>query len=131
MKGNYPKWLIIVIVLGAIFLMWTNNFDISKIGFMDKIPPIISDVTVIDITGDSAVVTWSTNEKADSKVYYKRADFDGPYQSESNSYQEVKHSMGLKNLDAGTEYSFYVQSEDEQHNLSAQSRILTFRTNST
>jgi hypothetical protein len=126
--NNYFKWALIAICVIIIAFLWTNDFNLSRIGFLDNTGPVISHITVFDITGNSAAVSWDTDEKASSIVYYCKAGEEGIYEKESNSHREVKHSVRLNNLDNQSEYTFYVQSEDKQGNLSGASDIQSFQT---
>jgi hypothetical protein len=127
--NNYFKWALIIICVIIFAFLWTNDFNLSRIGFLDDTAPVISNITVFDVTDDSAAISWDTDEKATSIVYYRKAGEESDYKQESNSYQEVKHSIRLNNLDNHAEYSFYVQSEDKQGNLSEASDVQSFQTN--
>jgi len=88
--------------------------------------PIISDVTVTNITVDSATIKWNTDEVADSLVKYGKV---------SVSYTENKgdplfvtnHTILLTGLQSGTTYYFVVNSADQSEN-SAQSTEFSFTT---
>jgi hypothetical protein len=127
--NSYFKWALIVIAVIIFAFLWTNDFNLARVGFLDNTAPVISDIAVFDVTDDSAAISWDTDEKANSIVYYRKAGEENVYQKETNSYREVKHSVRLNNLDNQSEYSFYVQSEDKQGNLSEASDIQSFQTN--
>ncbi len=94
-------------------------------GDEDTTPPTISNVDVTNITSDSAVITWTTDEPATSKVYYGTTTsygntaYDGSY--------VTSHSITLTGLSAGTTYHFMVESTDQAGNT-AQSSDYTFTT---
>lgn len=70
--------------------------------------PRILYVSVTDITGTTATITWTTNTSLPSKVYYYY-DTKPPSYVEDNS-TVTNHYMVLDNLNPATVYYFYVQS---------------------
>ena len=91
----------------------------------DATPPVITAVAAGEITADSATITWTTNEEADSKVDYGS---DNAYGSEVTAATLVTtHSVSLTGLAADTEYHFKVTSVDGSTN-SASSGDFTFVT---
>ena len=92
---------------------------------IDTTPPQISNVTVSNITINSAVITWTTNEQADSKVEYGTTL---SYGSEKTDPSFVfNHSITLTGLSQDTVYNFRVSSKDSSGNV-ATSQNYTFRT---
>ena len=92
----------------------------------DTTPPIISNITVTNITDDSATIKWDTDEFADSLVKYGTSS--GAYTKQE--YDELfvkKHAVSLYNLSPGTKYYFVVKSVDLSGN-SAESSEYTFTT---
>jgi len=92
----------------------------------DIMPPVISNgpqVVVIDET--TAVVIWSTDELADSRVEY------GPTEARlyqvSRSSRSLEHQIILTNLDSGTMYYVQVSSRDAVGNGPSQGET-TFQT---
>lgn len=77
----------------------------------DTTPPIISNVQAISITDTTAVVTWDTDEAADSRV-----DFGPTIAYENGSVTSgamvTSHSLSLTGLTAATTYHFRVRSKD-------------------
>jgi serine protease len=92
----------------------------------DTTPPVISNIQMVDITHNSARVTWTTDEPADSTVYYGTTTSYGS--SESNSAYVTSHSVTLSNLIPDTLYHFKVSSTDPSSN-NAESGDNTFTTN--
>jgi len=92
----------------------------------DITPPIITNVTITDTTGNSATIKWNTDKVADSLVKYGKV---------SVSYTENKgdplfvtnHTILLTGLQSGTTYCFVVNSVDQSEN-SAQSTEFSFAT---
>lgn len=85
----------------------------------DTTPPVISNIQKTSITHTGAVITWSTNEAATSRVSY------GTTTVASGSYT-TNHSVTLSGLQASTGYSFTVGSSDAAGNsASSSSQSLT------
>lgn len=77
----------------------------------DTTPPTISNITVSSITATSAIVTWDTDEAADSRV-----DFGPTIAYENGSVTSAtlvtSHAVTLTGLTGSTEYHFRVRSKD-------------------
>lgn len=85
----------------------------------DTTAPEISAVTVTPAT-DSAVVTWTTDELADSLVEYADAslsDASTTVMSASDSVDVTSHSLTITGLSATTTYYFIVKSMDTSDNI--------------
>jgi len=92
----------------------------------DTTPPIITNITVTNITDDSATIKWDTDEFADSLVKYGISS--GAYTKQEYDELFVKnHSVSLYNLSPGTKYYFVVKSVDLSGN-SAESSEYSFTT---
>lgn len=81
----------------------------------DTIPPVISGVTSSSITHNSAIISWTTNEPADSRVEY------GPTTSYGSSTPldpafVTSHSQTVSGLSPGTLYHYRVHSKDAAGN---------------
>jgi alkaline phosphatase len=76
----------------------------------DVTPPILSDLTIVEVTDRSATLTWTSDEPADSWVYYGTTE-DLDYQTGSSAFV-TEHSVQLTNLDPGTLYRYQVSSMD-------------------
>ena len=74
------------------------------------------------------MITWTTDEKANSIVTYGLTSLYG--RSVTNSSSVTNHSVTLSNLAAGTPYHFQVQSVDSTNRLNS-SGDFTFTTIST
>ena len=92
----------------------------------DLIPPIIGDVAVINVTHNSAVITWLTDEFADSVVNYGVSSTVYKATHTDNLYVK-EHGIALAGLSSGTTYCFVVKSTDRSGN-SAMSMAYTFTT---
>jgi hypothetical protein len=83
----------------------------------DVIPPVISNVVVMDVSDAGAIVTWSTDEPADSRVEYGLAADTFDWSVEDSSLT-LSHNLELLDLTADTEYHFQVLSGDAHGNVS-------------
>jgi hypothetical protein len=81
----------------------------------DTIPPVIADISVINMANNSANVTWTTNEFADSMLKYG---------VNSTAYTETcidvlfvkEHEITLTGLSPDTTYYFVVNNTDQSGN---------------
>ncbi len=91
----------------------------------DITPPVISDLTVSNITSNAASISWVTDEDSDSVVDY--GVFSGSYSfSETGSTVAsgsdiFEHAVGLTGLGASTSYYFMVSSTDLSNNTGTSS----------
>jgi hypothetical protein len=95
---------------GNVNQTWMN--DTAKTLLVHDItPPNITNVTAIDITTNSATITWDTDELSDSVVKYGTES--GAYTlQEHNASNVMSHSIKLTELVADTIYYFVVNSTD-------------------
>ncbi len=89
-------------------------------------PLFLVDPYIEGITPESAVVRWSTDEPADSRVRFSRlAAAKATLIAQESAVEVVRdeltedHIVHLDGLEAGTEYSYEAQSADPAGNLSA------------
>ncbi|NQV90426.1 fibronectin type III domain-containing protein [Candidatus Uhrbacteria bacterium] len=97
----------------------TSTSSVQTFTTLDATAPVISSVVVTDITTTSARVTWTTNELADSLVYYGETASYGS--SGSSATLELSHSVLLTELNAGTSYHYQVLSTDASSNQASSS----------
>ncbi|MBN2385011.1 M28 family peptidase, partial [bacterium] len=88
----------------------TMNVAHQAVATADCVAPIISNVQITNITTNSAVVTWQTNEPADSTVYYGTTP--PTWSSESTTDLVTDHSVLIYGLDDCTLYYVWVESAD-------------------
>jgi hypothetical protein len=94
---------------------------------IDTTAPVISNISADTTYSKSAIITWNTNEPADSKVVWglKSNNLD---QTAYNSELKQSHQIVLVDLGRKTTYYYKVISKDAAGNES-QSSILSFTTN--
>jgi hypothetical protein len=76
---------------------------------LDPILPLIGNVEVLDITMDSARISWETDQPADTRVDYGESPSYG--EAASDSAMGTGHEVSLHGLKAGTTYYFKVTSK--------------------
>jgi len=90
----------------------------------DTTPPVISDVSS-SVSTSTAVITWKTNELANSRVEYGKTTNYGSLATSSTL--TIDHVINLSNLDPSTTYHYRVISTDANNNT-ATSTDYTFTT---
>lgn len=86
-------------------------------GPSDSVPPVISAVTVSNITETSADISWTTDENSDSAVEYGPTSAYGASVTDPNLV--TAHALSLASLTPLTAYHYRVLSEDASGNQSA------------
>lgn len=89
----------------------------------DTTAPSISSISS-SVTHQSAVVSWITNENANSKVYFGTTtplNITGA-QTVSKSTFETGHSLSLMGLTAATQYYFVIETKDAKGNTATSSQ---------
>ena len=80
----------------------------------DTTAPVISNITVKDITGTEATIEWSTDEEADSRAWYGTTTpfvlIDAVLQLDTTL--TLSHSLSLFGLISSTTYYYIVTSSD-------------------
>ena len=91
----------------------SNDYSFTTVSL-----PIITNVQIKDITSESALISWNTNVKTDSRVEFKKDNQD---QGTTNGKLEAvtDHSYQITNLFPGTKYTFKVSSKDSFNNESS------------
>ncbi len=88
----------------------------------DTTPPVISGIQVANITSTSATITWTTNEPANTQIYYGLTSSYGAVTNLDNTLA-TSHSVNftgaeIGGLTAATTYYFQAMSKDSSGNLS-------------
>ncbi len=94
----------------------------------DSVPPVISAVAAGSITGTSAQITWTTDEVADSQVFWRLAGQTAYQQTAIDTNLLTSHSMQLTGLMPSTTYEYHVRSADGAGNAAVSSPDRTFTT---
>jgi uncharacterized repeat protein (TIGR01451 family) len=95
----------------------------------DCTPPVITAVQATDVTGKSARITWTTDEKADSEVLY--AQTPPPAAAASSVGLVTAHTVTISGLAECTEHVFSVQSTDAPGNVATDDAAGAYHTFST
>ncbi|MEW5768585.1 MAG: FG-GAP-like repeat-containing protein [bacterium] len=84
----------------------------------DSRPPVITrGPLILEMTNNSATISWTTNEESTSKVEYGLKDYNASKKEVSDSSKVQEHKMILPGLVYGKTYQARVISEDEARNL--------------
>jgi sugar lactone lactonase YvrE len=106
-----------------------NSYGLSSssgdVTFVTTAPPTISAVVASNITKDSATITWTTDQPADSRVDYGTTTSYGS--SVIGTTLTTNHTIILSNLVPATTYHFKVTSKNDE-GLSSYSTDFTFKT---
>ncbi|MFC2000032.1 fibronectin type III domain-containing protein, partial [Chloroflexota bacterium] len=119
------KWFKVVTIV-VLAVMLTSTVMICSSCGSDEIPPVISGVSASDISGASAVISWTTDEPATSQVEYGLTTGYGSTTILDEALVE-SHTVSLSGLTAGTTYHYRVKSKDAAGNEEA-SADYTFAT---
>ena len=92
-----------------------------------NVPPVVSAVTAIGVTANSATITWATNEPSSSLVNYGTTTGYGS-SSTLNSTLVTSHSVTLTGLSSGTTYDFDVISANSSNQSNTSPANFTFTT---
>jgi hypothetical protein len=103
----------------------TPNTNVDKTVLVDCAGPTISSVTVTGLTDSSAVVTWTTNEAANSRVTYGLATPPGTNKDDLAVYG-TSHSVTVTGLTGCTKYYFSVTSADAAGNSTTDTNAGTY-----
>lgn len=94
----------------------------------ERVPPVISDIDAVASGSSGALITWTTDENASTKVQYGLATSNMSTTSETDTSSRVtSHSRSLSNLLSCTTYRYVVISRDTALNTATGS-VNTFTT---
>jgi hypothetical protein len=94
----------------------------------DSTPPVVSAVASSNVAATTSRITWTTNENADSQVFYRKSGQTGYQQTSIDSSMVTSHTMNLNGLEASTTYQYHVRSADAASNATTSSPDQTFVT---
>lgn len=125
--------VVVVLLLGlGGFVYWQFG---SQSSTADTTPPIISNISVLAKTEQSATIVWKTDEAASSQVEYGKTSSYGlisPSQPQndltSGSPGVTTHGVNLSPLQPGTIYHYRVKSKDAAGNEAVSAGDRTFKT---
>ena len=98
-------------LIEAIYSDASPAHDAIATASVDASAPAISNVRAEDITNSGATITWTTNEPADSKVYYGTSPASLPNTAYDNG-RSTTHALPIVGLQTGTLYYYDVESAD-------------------
>jgi Purple acid Phosphatase, N-terminal domain/Dockerin type I domain len=98
----------------------SEDYVFTTLSSLDTTPPSITSVSASSVTASSAMITWTTNEAADSQVEY------GTNISYGNSTpldvnKVTSHLQQISGLIASTSYHYRVKSRDAAGNINISS----------
>lgn len=114
----------LVFMVGYFIMQYTQSAAAQE-EEEDTEPPIIHSVQIEDVNATSTVITWKTNEEADSLINYG-LDKDYGVVRDPRA-DKVEHTIVLDNLLSDTDYFFRITSSDAEGNQGISSDF-TFRT---
>lgn len=86
----------------------------------DTTSPVINNLTMVDMKSNIAIITWDTDEIADSQIKFNSTGSSEIITRGSVAYTQ-KHNIVLTNLTAETSYQVTVNSTDNSGNTSTSS----------
>lgn len=126
-KQGFPTGLLAAIFVVAAALVAMAVFTVSQIistpasptvsttPAVDKTPPVISGVKVAGISGSSAILEWTTNEKSTSQIML--CDPAGVcIWTEPDNKLDTKHSVKIDSIKLNVKYHLTVKSIDASGN---------------
>ena len=123
------KWLRALLILILSFVVLLGGLSCGKGGTgpaTDTTPPVITNVSAIDIMGTSATITWITDEPATTEVAWSGIYRYGAISCSPppDKHLVTDHSFKLTGLTANSNYSVTVTSKDKAGNQQSQNYIL-------
>ena len=94
----------------------------------DTTAPTISAVASASVASTTATITWTTNEAADSQVFFRKQGDAAYQQTATDATLVTSHSTGLTGLSDSTTYEYYVRSADSAGNAATSTPTKTFVT---
>ena len=103
----------------------TSTTPIPPLSVNDVMPPTISSTAISGITGNSVIVTWTTNEQTKSRVYYSTSTMNfsstAPAYASDDSFVVI-HSTQLSGLLANAVYYYLIIATDQSGNTASSSQ---------
>jgi hypothetical protein len=87
----------------------------DAVWFLDRTPPVITNLQYKDVTLSTITISWETNEEADSVIRFGTAS--GNYTIlKPDEAKVLFHELSLIALDSGTTYYFIIEGTDDYGN---------------
>ena len=108
----------LLVFVSAIGGIACDSSDDNENGTSDTIAPIISGITISDITETTATISWTTDESTANNIEYgSTTSYDYSFPSPTdNTADTTSHSLALSDLSPDTIYHFQVKSTDASGN---------------
>ncbi|MBU7007145.1 Ig-like domain-containing protein, partial [Phosphitispora fastidiosa] len=97
-----------------------NHRSTSSIAFVDRSAPVIANPK-ITTTSTKAVITWTTNEPADSQVEWGKYNSWGNF-TPLDTAMVTDHTVVVEGLQPGSYYNFRILTKDRGDNLATYSK---------
>ena len=115
---------LLAVFVGFLGLYLYYAFSQPGVSAPDSTPPVIQNVSLSSITATGAVVTWETDEPANSQVMICDPGEVCTW-TEPDEALVTNHSVTLSDLDPNTTYHLTLISEDESENETIYERDFT------
>lgn len=92
----------------------TGPVTVTDHADVDCVPPVISNITITNVTDSEFTVTWTTDKPATSVIHYAEIPENWSVEDDTKLYTD--HSITVTNLDDCTYYYFMVESLDSAAN---------------
>ncbi len=109
--------------ISSVFSKSTPTIHVAS----DVVPPEIDQISASEITQDSVIITWVTDEPATSQVEYGTSTNYGSA-TDPDEKLVTTHNVKLSALSPGTTYYFAVMSKDTSGNPATYSTVEKFTT---
>lgn len=102
---------VILVIAAGVFLMKNFNSETALAEEDDDIlPPVISNINVSELSATSSIITWETNELADSLINYGLDKNYGVIRDPRAD--KIEHMIILEELLPNTDYYYRITSSD-------------------
>ncbi|MCK4453915.1 fibronectin type III domain-containing protein [Candidatus Parcubacteria bacterium] len=102
----------------------TDDNSGSYYTFNTTAGPIISNVSTIEVTNNTAKINWTTNVSANSYVVYSTNSDMSDFSEYGTTDLTTAHSVTISSLTQGTKYYYYVKSTDSESNTAYDKNVV-------
>ena len=99
----------------------TSDQTFSTTAVVDSTPPVISGISITNITTSGAVVNWTTDEPATGQIEIVSPCSSSPCLTSLVSALSTSHAITLSSLNSNTLYTVRILSKDSSNNLATSS----------